>query len=161
MALLTRNFCPKYAFTHTVTYANKRTIAASAYGIKVPAGFKGALPAPDIINTLAMQSKTKHGANKGALTILSGLVVSSVKLRFPDPDKQWKNVNAGSKDSRWQFQGGNVCFELNLEVYVLDTYRPIPNDTWASWTVLMRLLRLKRQNESKIGLKHSRRKWSD
>jgi hypothetical protein len=125
MAIPTKRFCPKYEFKAQIIYANKGKISADVYGINVPATIlRSNIPAPKIVNTATMNSKASHQQKVGMLTAVGGLVVPHLKLRFPDIKKQWKSVGPAGPRSMWYFQGGDVYFDLTLEVYILETFRP-------------------------------------
>jgi hypothetical protein len=63
----------------------------------------------------------------GGLGVVHGLTTADFSVRFSNILQQWKQVRTGSVPF-WQFQGGDVYFDVTITVYVLEGDRPRLND---------------------------------
>ena len=125
-----RQFCPVYSFKPRIHYQNPTLLPAQLYDIQVPAGV-GSVPAPIYVTPermMEMGRQAAGGPNSG-LGHTGGRVVPEFSVVFSDLERQWQRVGGSGALAQWQFQGGDVFFDVRLTLYVATTYRPRPNDS--------------------------------
>jgi len=124
--------CPVFEFKPRISYRDDLLLPASSYGIRVPAGLSaGSVPAPTYVSPEQMlalrKSQPQHQAG-GGIAITHGLTTADFALCFSNFQAQWRQVSANAAVPFWQFQGGDVYFEVTIGVSVLEGNRPDPND---------------------------------
>jgi len=123
--------CPVYDFKPRVSFGNDLRLPTALYDIRVPAGLSTAsVPAPDLVDPTTMVSLLRspgRGHGRG-LGVTHGLTTAEFAVSFSNLAQQWRQVRTGSALPSWQFQGGDVFFDVTITVYVLEGDRPHPND---------------------------------
>ena len=131
MVLPSTRGCPIYEFKPRVSFGNDLLLPAGYYGIRVPAGLsQSSVPAPNFVNPATMVSLLQspgHGHGRG-LGVTHGLTTTEFAVCFSNFARQWRQVNTSASVPSWQFQGGDVFFEVTITVYVLEGDSPQPND---------------------------------
>lgn len=103
--------------TSSTGFTSTKLIARAQYpGLRVPHGIPANEPIAVPFSRMSQLAPNKFPAPAG-LTVLEK---RSVSLAGP-----WKQV-AGTTPPRWQFQGGELKLEVELGVYIIDKYQPIP-----------------------------------
>jgi hypothetical protein len=122
--------CPVYDFKPRISFGTDVLLPAT-YGVRVPPGLSAAsVPAPTFIDPTTMVSllqsaDSSHGRGLG---VVHGLTKTEFAVTFPNPTHQWRQIRTGGAFPSWQFQGGDVFFDITIKVYVLEGDRPQPDD---------------------------------
>ena len=126
-----RAICPRYAFKPNIRHGQDLLLPASLFRITVPPGLSSFdvrtphyISPTDMINRLR-QPRSTHS---GSLGVVHGLTVAALSVQFSNLTQQWRQVGGSGGRRQWQFQGGDVLLNLDLEVFVLEGDRPQPND---------------------------------
>lgn len=122
--------CPVYTFKPRIRYANPLLLPPQLYSIRVPRGVSS-VPAPIYVSPQRMQELGREagGGSGGGLGHTGGRVVPEFAVTFSNFNRQWRRVSGTGAEARWQFQGGDVFFDVRLTLYVATTYRPRANDS--------------------------------
>lgn len=111
-------------------------LPAERYGVKVPAGLASVhVRTPKFVDVAGM-SKLLQSSSVGStgkhLSTTKGLVTRELEVRFADFAKQWRftaqDKSTAHGGGRFQFLGGDICIDLTLGIYVLNTHAPDPSD---------------------------------
>jgi hypothetical protein len=123
--------CPVYQFKPRISFGNDLLLPAALYGIRLPAGLSAtSVPAPNFVDPTTMISLLRspgRGHGRG-LGVTHGLTTAEFAVSFSNLAQQWRQVRTSSALPTWQFQGGDVFFDVTITVYVLEGDRPQPND---------------------------------
>ncbi len=123
--------CPVYEFKPRVSYRNTSRLPPALFGIRVPANLAiGGVPSPMYISPRQMLKKHRDHSRPDAgrcVGAVHSLTEVEFSLRFADFQSQWRPVTRGCCQA-WQFQGGEIFFELHMGLYVLETDQPQAGD---------------------------------
>jgi hypothetical protein len=109
---------PDVQFQPRVSYRNELLLPLNLYPpIRVPPGITAR--APIFVSAQEMQRLSPSQT----IRVVAGLTHTQFSLRFVDLSKQWRQTRSGSAAARWQFQGGTVCLELSIAVYVAEGFQ--------------------------------------
>jgi hypothetical protein len=119
----------KFTFTPRIRYLTTPLQGASLYGIRIPKGLSASdVPTPIYLTPEQMLKQQRTDPNSGktgaGLGIVHGLTTAEFTVSFADMKTQWQNVSTGSSRPSWQFQGGDIFFDVTIGVYVLEGDRP-------------------------------------
>ena len=123
--------CPVYNFRPRISFGNELPLSGVASGVRVPPDLPSTnARAPHFIDPTTMVSMlqsadTSHGRGIG---VVHGLTVTEFAVTFANPAQQWRQVRTSAAMPFWQFQGGDVFFDITINVYVLEGDRPQAND---------------------------------
>ncbi|MCK5439966.1 MAG: hypothetical protein KAI97_08475 [Gemmatimonadetes bacterium] len=130
--MLTRiHRCPVFQLRPTVTHGNRSLLDAGQSGIRVPQGLSGDdVRQPTYITPERMLSLLRSQQQSGnRLGVVHGLTKAHFSLRFSDVGRQWRRVEMGHSRAAWVFQGGDIFFDICIDVFVLEGDRPQGNDS--------------------------------
>ena len=103
-------------FSSTVSYDSDLMVPIPYYpGLRVPPGVPAREPIAISFGEMSRLAPDKFPAPAG-LTVPTKI---SAKLTGP-----WKQ--SGNTPATWQFQGGDLQLAVNVAVYIIDKYRPVP-----------------------------------
>jgi hypothetical protein len=122
--------CPAYQFKPRISYTNNQ-LPPGTYGIQAPPGLSSAsVREATFIDYPTMLSKlqSEPGGHGDRIGIVHGLTVTEFAVKFPNPSQQWRQVRTGAALPSWQFQGGDVLFDITITIYVFDADRPQAGD---------------------------------
>lgn len=127
-----RAICPQYAFKPRIRHRQDLLLPASLFGVTSPPGLAGTdIRTPHYISPTAMIQRLRQpdaSTHSGGLGVVHGLTEAALSVQFSDPARQWQPVSGPGGRRQWQFQGGDIVLNLDLEVFVLEGDRPQPND---------------------------------
>src|SRR5688572_5317896 len=125
-------------FVTTINWpVNPATQKIEPYRFEVPGTLpKPAIRSPKYVDFATMSALKKSGSalaegGSGQLGSTKGLVTADLKIRFDNPQGQWKvkPVKDPAKGPvEFTFQGGKVHIELDLAIYVLKEFMPKRGD---------------------------------
>lgn len=123
--------CPVFEFRPRIIHRNETALDVDRYGIQLPTDFSADhAREPSFVTPermLGLLRTRQAGATGSGLGVVHGLTKAEFSLRFDDIDRQWTRETSGG-NSAWVFQGGDVYFEVAIEVFVLEGDRPDPDD---------------------------------
>lgn len=104
-------------FVPRVSYLNQGAPAGSAPNV-IPQQLQ-----PIFISDTEMQRRTPVAMSRmiqqGVLSATFGLTVPNFSLSYPNFNQQWQSATRpGTRMQQWTFQGGDVCLDLEIAVYV-------------------------------------------
>lgn len=123
--------CPVFEFRPRIVHRNETPLDVERYGIGLPPSLPAEHPRePTFVTPERMLALLRVGQSQrsaAGIGIVHGLTRAEFSLRFDDFERQWRRVTSGAHPA-WVFQGGDVYFELAIEVFVLEGDRPDPDD---------------------------------
>jgi hypothetical protein len=127
-----RMICPRYAFKPRIRHRQDLLLPAGLFGVTSPPGLASTdIRTPHYINPAAMIQRLRRpdtSNHSGGLGVVHGLTQATLSVQFPDLARQWQPVSGPGGRRQWQFQGGDIFLNLDLEVLVLEGDRPQSND---------------------------------
>jgi hypothetical protein len=105
-------------FEPRVQYSNQLLLPLGLYPpIHVPPGMT--VYAPIFVSAREMQRL----APSRTIRVVAGLTEVQFSLRFANFSHQWQQTRSGGSATRWQFQGGAVCLDLTVSLYVAEGFQ--------------------------------------
>lgn len=125
-------------FVTTINWPNNpETQKIPPYNFAVPGTVtKSAIRSPKYVDYATMSTLKRSGTalaqgESGELGSTKGLVTADLRIRFENPQAQWKSkpVNSTGKGPvEFTFLGGKIHLELDLGIYVLKEFMPKRGD---------------------------------
>ena len=122
-----------YRFVPRVLHQNELLFPAPLYGVNIPAGLSSFdVRPPTFVSFGEMQALLSSNNNtSGGLGIVHGLTKCDFRVRFSNLNRQWQQTTGLGGQSLRQFQGGDVYLEITLNVYILESDRPVSGDPYS------------------------------
>lgn len=123
--------CPVYDFKPRIAFGNTLPLADAISGIQVPPGLPStSVRAPTFIdpNTMVAKLHSADSSHGRGLGVVHGLTVTDFAVTFANPAEQWRQVPTKAAFPFWQFHGGDVFFDITIDVFVLEGDRPQSDD---------------------------------
>lgn len=120
--------CPVYKFVPRISHKSGLLFPTKLYNVNVPPDL--ALihaRVPDYVSSKQMNVLAKQKGMRTTLGIVHGLTTTEFKVSFSNMGLQWKQVSHKGR-LLWQFQGGNVYLDIKLNISILNSDKPKPND---------------------------------
>ncbi|MEQ9409729.1 MAG: hypothetical protein RIK87_18480 [Fuerstiella sp.] len=101
-------------------FRNQLLMPASLFNLTVPEHLSSFyVRSPIYVSYTELQGVMRgESSTSGQLIIVGGYTYADVTGTFPNPSRQWRRTG-----DEWHFQGGGVCLNMTLGIYVREEYR--------------------------------------
>jgi hypothetical protein len=113
---------------------NDLLLPADLFGVTVPTGLADVhVRSPNYVDVIRMGQLGRDNAGispTGQLSIVNGRVTKDLRVKFENPQTQWRRLGGHATHGpvQFKFTGGVVTLNLSIAIWILNTIEPDPYD---------------------------------